>query len=75
MLEKRAQNVIRKQQAAAEATTNRHAQEHAREEQTTHEAAIPAHLRQQAMEAAIGLGATPEEAIAAGQASAAAVQA
>ena len=73
--EKRAQRDIRKQQVAAEAAANIQAHKHAREEQAAHEAAMAAHLGQQAMAAALAAGATPEERITADQAETVATQA
>ena len=63
-MERKTEKEIKRQQAAAEAAANR-----AADEQTaTHEAAMAAHLAQRAMAAALHVGATNEEAIAAGQA-------
>ena len=75
MLERCAQRDIRKQQASAEVAVNREAQERAKEEQVAHEAAMAAHLGQHAMTTALAVGATPEEAITAGQAATVATQA
>ena len=64
LLERKADKEIKRQHAAAEAATNIAAEE----QMEAHEAAMAAHLAQQAMAAALAAGATHDEAIAAGQA-------
>jgi len=62
-MEKKAKREILRQQAASEVATNRATTEQIE----AHEAAMAAHLAQQAMIAALAGGATTEEAIASGQ--------
>jgi flagellar hook-basal body complex protein FliE len=64
LLERKANKEIKRQQAAAEAAANRAAEEQVE----AHEAAMAAHLAQQAMAEALAAGATQDEAIAAGRA-------
>jgi len=63
-MEKKAKKEIKLQHAAAEAVAKRASDE----QMEAHEAAMAAHLAQQAMEAALAAGATQDEAIEAGQA-------
>ena len=61
-MERKAQREIKRHQSATEAAANRTADE----QMEAHEAAVAAHLAQQAMAAALAAGATQDEAIAAG---------
>ncbi len=63
MLERKAEKEIKRHQGATEAAANMAAEE----QMEAHEAAMVAHLAQQAMAAALVAGATQDEAIAVGQ--------
>ena len=62
-LERRATRELKRQQVAAETAANKAAED---QDRADHEAAMAAHMAQQAMERALAAGATHEEAIAAG---------
>ena len=73
-MERKVASDIKRQHAAAEATTNRAIEQHKEADKAAHEATMAAHLAQQAMAAAPTTRATTEEAISTGHATTGEIQ-